>query len=377
MKRLVRALAVAGIVAASSYYGSAVDATHNVSFTDCEAAPEPTPVATPSNVPNPPSPVPTPTPTPKPTPTAVPQDCTPASDERIAGTRDVRFVVNAAGNRIHHVRLKILADDDAAIKDANGGDPVFVRNYSGDDRPTGIQVYDYSWDSVKTTPLNGKYKLEAFVSTTSNLEGAHDDVADGRVNLRVDNPPAAVAAPEIVATTTNSNTIKWNKATEADVQSYTVYRAQTKDDKAPSADKLKPIGVVTATEYRDTKVGEGVFWYAIRVTRRSVVTPEEGISSPLSKISAGATVKAAPSAAPEATRRSIPYRQLSTVRGSGRPPPVPDAPYSAYLPYDDAPESGSREVEEPGGDDPRGPVLPVAVGAFLVSSALALGRMPY
>jgi hypothetical protein len=319
--------------------------------------------------------VPTPTSTPKPTPTPVPQDCTPASGERIAGTRDVRFVVNAAGNRIHHVRLKILADNDGAVKDANGGNSVFERNFGGDDRPTGIQVYDYSWDSVKTTPLNGKYKLEAFVSTTS-FEGAHDD-SEVRGNMRVDNPPVAVAAPEVVATTTSSSTIRWNKAKEADTQSYTVYRAQTKDNKAPSADKLKPIAVVTGTEYRDTKVGEGVFWYAIRVTRRSVVTPEEGISSPLSKISSGATVKAAPTSGPAAKRRGIPYRQLSTVRGSGRPPPVPDAPYSAYLPYDDAPESGSTEVEEPGADDPRGPVLPVAVGAFLVSSALALGRMPY
>jgi hypothetical protein len=374
MKRLVRALAVAGVVAASSYYGTAADANHSVSFTDCGDA-EPTPPApTPTPV-NPPSPIPTTAPTPKPTPTPVPQDCTPESGERVAGTRDVRFVVNAAGNRIHHVRLKILADE-AAVKSANGGNSVFERNFAGDDRPTGIQVYDYSWDSVKTTPLNGKYKLEAFVSTTNLSEGAHDDV-ETRNNMRVDNPPVAVGAPEIVASTTNSNTIKWNKAKEADVQSYTVYRAQTKDAKtAPSADKLKAIAVVTATEYRDTKVGEGVFWYAIRVTRRSVVTPEEGISSPLSNISSGATVKAAPSSGPEAKRRAIPYRQLSTVRGKGRPPPVPDAPYSAYLPYDDAPESGSTEVEEPG-DDPRGPVLPVAVGAFLVSSALALGRMPY
>jgi hypothetical protein len=63
------------------------------------------------------------------------------------------------------------------------------------------------------------------------------------------------------------------------------------------------------------------------------------------------------------------------------PPPVPDAPYSAYLPYKSsatsedagppAPESGASTT------DPRGAVLPVAVGAFLVSSALALGRMPF
>ncbi len=369
MKRLVRALAVAGVVAASSYFGSPVDANHGIAFVDCSA--EPTPAPTPSDLPPPPSALPTPTPTPKPTPTPVPQDCTPAEGEKIVGVRDVRFGVNAAGHNVDYVRLSILADE-GAVKSANGGNPVFEPTPQDEN----IQLYDYSWDSVKTTPLNGKYKLHVAVGARPTVGAGHESTED-RTNLRVDNPPLAVAAPTIVATTTATNTIKWNKAKEADVQSYTVYRAQTKDAKAaPSADKLKPIAVATTTEYRDTKVGEGVFWYAIRVTRRSVVTPEEGISSPLSKISSAATVKAAPTAGPGSTRRTIPYRQLSTVRGSGRPPPVPDAPYSAYLPYDDAPESGSTEVEEPG-EDPRGPVLPVAVGAFLVSSALALGRMPY
>ncbi len=373
MRRLLKAVAVAGVFAAVSYYGPAADASHEVEFVECPSQPPqpspPTPGPTQSALPNP-SAIPTPTPTPKPTPTAVPEDCTPAEGERVAGVRDVRFGV-ISGHDIHYVRLSILADE-TAVKDANGGKP--VNEWPAKEGPV-QEAYDYVWDSIKTTPLNGKYKLRAAVGGKGFGE-AHE-TSDEQVNLRVDNPPVAVAAPEIVATTTSSNTIKWNKAIEADVQSYTVYRAQTKDAKAaPSADKLKAIAVATATEYRDTKVGEGVFWYAIRVTRRSVVTPEEGISSPLSKISAGATVEAAPTAGPGATRRAIPYRQLSTVRGKGRPPPVPDAPYSAYLPYDDAPESGSTEVEEPG-DDPRGPVLPVAVGAFLVSSALALGRMPY
>jgi hypothetical protein len=180
-----------------------------------------------------------------------------------------------------------------------------------------------------------------------------------------------------VATTTESVTIKWPAAKEADVQSYTVYRAVTKDaSKPPSVKDLRRVDVVTTTEYRDTKAGSSVNWYAVRVTRRSVVTPEDGIRSPLSKLSGGANVREAPSPAPAPGRRDIPRRQLSTVRGSGRPPPVPDAPYSAYLPYEKAPRGGSTETSEPGGD-PRGPVLPVAVGAFLVSSALALGRMPY
>ncbi len=368
MKRLLRAIAVAGVFAAASYYGPAASANHAIVFTPCPTGGSPAP--TPPEGPTGPTALPTPTPTPKPTPTPVPQDCTPASGERIAGTRDVHFSVGP-GN-LTYVRLWILADE-TAVKNANGGNPVL----SDDDPESPADEFDYAWDSVKTTPLNGKYKLKVEAGA-SNFQGQEHKEVEERKNMRVDNPPVAVAAPEIVTTTTSSTTIKWAKAKEADVQSYTVYRAQTDNaDKAPSADKLKPIAVVTGTEYRDTKVGKGVFWYAIRVTRRSVVTPEEGISSPLSKLSSGASVRAAPTTGPDSARRAIPYRQLSTVRGKGRPPPVPDAPYSAYLPYDDAPESGSTEVEEPGGGDPRGPVLPVAVGAFLVSSALALGRMPY
>jgi hypothetical protein len=75
----------------------------------------------------------------------------------------------------------------------------------------------------------------------------------------------------------------------------------------------------------------------------------------------------------------LPHLTAPRFGGDLRPPPVPDAPYSAYLPYD-IPEGGEQVVEaapRETGTDPRGPVLPVAVGAFLVSSALALGRMPY
>ncbi|MEX0874643.1 MAG: hypothetical protein WD646_08640 [Actinomycetota bacterium] len=330
-----------------------------------------------------------PTPTPTPTATPVPENCTPEEGERIVGERKIQFAVNSPGHDIQYVRMYLLAGE-KAVKDARAGQPVFCRPtscgvYAEEDAPTGLKVYDYAWDSVNTTPLNGNYKMrvEASAIRCTTLggcghAGSPEETQAERVNLLVDNPPLAVGAPSIVATTTESVTIKWPAAKEADVQSYTVYRAVTKDaSKAPKLKDLKPLDVVTTTEYRDTKPGGDVNWYAVEVTRRSIVTPEDGISSPLSKLSPDANVRTAPAPSEVPASRNItPFRQLSTVRGSGRPPPVPDAPYSAYLPYERAPSSSGDGVDEPGGD-PRGPVLPVAVGAFLVSSALALGRMPY
>jgi hypothetical protein len=123
------------------------------------------------------------------------------------------------------------------------------------------------------------------------------------------------------------------------------------------------------------------------VTRRSIVTPQTGISSapsPVSKV-AQANAAAPKDAGEKKTTGRIQPRarivsrlpRLTLPSVGSRAPPVPDAPFSAFLPYD-VPEGGkAADQPEPGGGDPRGPVLPVAVGAFLVSSALALGRMPY
>src|SRR5437867_2642388 len=84
-------------------------------------------------------------------------------------------------------------------------------------------------------------------------------------------------------------------------------------------------------------------------------------------------------------RRAIPLSRLALPPQTHGSEVIPDAPYSAQLPYGDIPEDSGGSVsaggggvqEEPGGPTNRGPVLPVAVGAFLLSAALALSRMPY
>jgi hypothetical protein len=131
-----------------------------------------------------------------------------------------------------------------------------------------------------------------------------------------------------------------------------------------------------------------VHWYSVKVTRRSVVTEEEGISSTLSPISGPAHIKSPEQIAKEeskdgkAPKRKIPFRDLAPPRVTSRLAAVADAPFKYKLPYDtdsaptfDAPAEGSSS--EGGPDDPRTRMIPVAVGMFLLSSALAVGRMPF
>jgi hypothetical protein len=81
--------------------------------------------------------------------------------------------------------------------------------------------------------------------------------------------------------------------------------------------------------------------------------------------------------------RNIYRRPQSVVRApSVRSRSIPDAPFAYKLPYDTSEEGKAdfgavEDGTEEGPSDPRGAVLPVAVGMFLVSSALAVGRMPY
>jgi hypothetical protein len=189
------------------------------------------------------------------------------------------------------------------------------------------------------------------------------------------------------------------------VTRYTVYRALTSSTKAaPAENDFKFLGYSTSASYRDGQAGTpAAYWYAVVVTRRSVVTPKDGISSPMSDPSQPVTIAPPPpvatgggssgsgsnilsgSASGSSIRRFIPLNPLVLPPSrNGALSPVPDAPYSAQLPYGNTPEAGgvgstssSSKDSEPGATDPRGPVLPVAVGAFLVSAALALGRMPY
>lgn len=310
----------------------------------------------------------------------------------------VQFEVHATSSRpLASVRAYIDSQDEGIPAPRNGNP--FVNVSFSRSQEVASRTFQFAWNTVTDTPYNGAYRLRVVARAYSSFAGAETHAQEAtRRDLLVDNPPAAIAAPRIIKATSQAVALEWDPAAEPDVQSYTVYRARTDSgEAAPPYTAFTEITTLQATNLNDAVDGKGYYWYTVIVTRRSVVTPESGISSGPSPISSAAEVKAAskpdgdgkapggggagePKATPAPIRPRVISRlpSLTLPRSPTRtPPPVPDAPFSAVLPYD-VPEGGEEipEPSEPGGD-PRGPVLPVAVGAFLVSSALALGRMPY
>jgi hypothetical protein len=379
VRKAIRILAVVGVVAATGF-GSVANADHSIDFTECaDATPGvPEPTLTPPPVEG------EPTPEPQPGATPPPQNCVPAEGERIWGTRTLQFTVDENSYKVTKVSLSILSEEEN-IPSANEGKP--LTSWAGADETP----FSFDWNSFEATPYNGSYKIrvDAHAEPTSVFQRKHDERAE-RVNLRVDNAPRPVEPPTVLATTLGSVTLEWPRAVEPDVTSYTIYRATTESTSIrPTYASFKQVGITTGPAFRDSTVKPGVHWYSVRVTRRSVVTPDIGISSPASAMSGPAEVQspeAVPTSKPgepkkDTPRRFIPYRQLAPPRPSTVARSVPDAPFAYKLPYDTpegkadfgAVESGSDE----GPSDPRGAVLPVAVGMFLVSSALAVGRMPY
>jgi hypothetical protein len=380
-----RILAVVGIVGASTLAAGSARATHAVVFTDCQ--PSSTPNPSPSDPLLTPAPTEPPvseeTPPPEPQATQSPQNCMPPSGDRIWGTRSLQFQLNRSSNeRVDSVRLSIISEE-ANIPSANQGQPVSTWT------PTDSEnLFNYIWNSNEATPYNGRYKVVVVANSPKTLTRKEHTATGERTDLRVDNPPHAVGAPKVLAKTLTSVTLDWPKATELDVTGYTIYRATAKDgDERPPYSAFRPIGVTTGNAFRDSTVRPGFHWYTVKVTRRSIVTPETGISSALSPISAATEVeslkeieKKADDGKPVPTR-FIPFRDLAPPRPLSVLASVPDAPFAYKLPYDDneaveAPLAGAA-TESEGGADPRGAVLPVAVGMFLVSSALVVGRMPY
>ncbi len=384
VRRSFRVLAIVGIVAASAFVGSTSHADHTVAFTDCaDATPgvPPEPTLTP-----PPVEGGEPTPEPSPDATPPPQNCVPAEGERIWGTRTLQFTVDENRSDVDKVSLTILSQEEN-IPSANAGKP--LTTWAGAD----ATPFSFDWASPEATPYNGIYKLVVVAhARPRTLQSDHNTTAE-RVNLRVDNAPKPVAPPKILAATLGSVTLEWERAPEPDVTAYTIYRATTESTSVrPAYRDFKQVGITEGPAFRDSTVQPGVQWYSVRVTRRSVVTPDVGISSPASLMSEPAEV-ASPREVPkknsgdddqkDTPRRYIPYRAPQTVRPPAvRARSIPDAPFAYKLPYD-TPEGkadfGAVEVGtgEEGASDPRGAVLPVAVGMFLVSSALAVGRMPY
>jgi hypothetical protein len=382
-RRMLRAFAAAGVVAAVAFLGAPLDARHTIDFEtyDCSSStPDEEPDLTPPPT-EPPDGGEAPPSDQERTPS--PQDCMPAEGDRIWGTRSVRFRTSTSGESLRRVAFYILSLEET-IPSPNEGRPLIEELYPRDMDITSYNV-PFEWDSRELTPFNGKYKIRVEVESYSPnpLSNEIHSAAKERLNLNVDNAPLSVTAPTVVATTQSSATITWSTAVEPDKLSYTVYRAE--GSKKPAYGAFKAIGVSQGEGFRDATVKPGSHWYAVKVTRRSVVTPDTGISSALSPISDAAVVRTPTQVKEEEedgkkVLRKIPFRNLAPPRPSSRLAGVADAPFAYKLPYDDddaVPEAFGSGSSSEGGSDPRGPVLPVAVGMFLVSSALAVGRMPY
>ena len=413
-----RIVAVVGIVGALVMQGNTASATDSITFTSCSSpTPSPTPSSSPTSSPTaPPSSSPTAPPSagPQQAPEE-PQNCVPNSGSIITDVRTLQFTVQTDSFRTHIEEvLAFLESQSQGVKNPGpvplncptaDEDTSFPNNgcQSGNAQPTS-GTYSFNWDSNTITPSNGVYRFRVnahFVGVNRDrwvTQPANNNQCPRGCSLVVDNAPVQPNAPRIVVSTASSVSLAWDANPEPDVLSYSVYRAVTKDKKtAPTAGQFKLQLSTTGTSARDTVNAPGAYWYRVQAARKSYNPQRNGfIASSLSDTSPPASVAAASSTSAGKPRphrntggsvRALPPRAAALLTPPGlipsvaaAPPPVPDAPYSAYLPYksNEAFEEAGPEAPEAGTTtDPRGAVLPVAVGAFLVSSALALGRMPF
>ena len=180
----------------------------------------------------------------------------------------------------------------------------------------------------------------------------------------MDNAPTVPShAPKVLATTLGSVTLEWARAPEPDVTAYTRLPRDDGEHERPSGVRAiqagRHHGAVPA--FRDSTVQPGVHWYAVRVTRRSVVTPDIGISSPASPMSrSGSRSRARPSDPKDPGRATEEVRHpagsitavraaRAAVRRRSVARSVPDAPFAYKLPYDTPeearPTSGPSRTE--------------------------------
>lgn len=400
LRRFSFAALVVGIIGALAGVGHS-DAAITPKACSTKPSPTPTssaPVAQPTLTPPPPSSTDGP---PSPDRTPGPNNCVPKDGDVVFGTQTLSFsVTNQSGTAptpTRSVKLEIKAYKDSQAADATGS--LFDKSYTRCGRAD--TDFDVPWDTVGDTPRNGHYQVVVTVGTYATACAGNGPTKTAtwpspiKTGILVDNAPDPVPAPRVIATTSSAISLQWDASNAPDVMRYEVYRAVTSSAKSKPAYKDFALwGVSTSTAFRDSQISPGAYWYAIVVTRRSVVTPDDGISSVMSLMSAPVTVAPPPktsggsgsNASGPTVKRYIPLNRLLLPQtDNGALAPVPDAPYSAQLPYGSGPEEGAGALSGPGGAksgeagamDPRGPVLPVAVGAFLVSAALALGRMPY
>lgn len=384
--RAVRALFVLLILSGGLLIGPPAGAAPQISFVDCaEASPSPSPS---------PSPIPTEEPS--------SESCTPVEGSVVRGTVPIVFEVDTEfGEDLTEVTLSVVSDDqDPETPDA--ANP--VRVWEG---PEAVEQerFEYAWDSTRIPGFNGRYKIVVHAAS----EGVNSEPPDTaeRVDLRVDNPPQTPARPGVAGVTGEGVEVEWSPAPEPDVLSYTLYRARTDSaDQEPDDSAFEAAVVTKKTALLDEVSEPGAYWYKIDVTRRSIVTPDEGISSDRSTRSDEAGEYVPPTPTPDPTeppddgggggsgdgggtvettpRPRLTPRPLARPQQRGGPPPPSDAPYSDILPYDlpeDGSGSGGADLAQGTDTDDRergdqGPLPAVAIGTFLVSAALALGRLP-
>jgi hypothetical protein len=322
--------------------------------------------------------------------------CMPFEGQVLRDTHKLRFTVSDVGTfRPFTVRLRVLSDQQG-LASPNAGQPVHTWEFSGSDERT--QTLTYEWDTRTLTPRNAQYKIR--VEVTESGPGGGEAFRE-RVGIKVDNPPQRPSTPRITDVTEDGPTVEWSKNPEPDIHSYTLYRARTSSaNDEPTGDDFAPFKKVECQQSPCTLQDEvdeaGAYWYRVRATRTSIVTPDEGISSSLSRTSEEAgvmdeAVNDDPRVRGEEGNGSDPRvgsargeRPRLTPRGISRPGQRAthgvDGEYDPHLPYDVNNGDGAsftrpREAEGEAGGSRQG-VVAAAIGASLVAAGLAVSRMP-
>lgn len=400
MSRLARALAPTAVVAATLWWGPVSAQVGGTTTFKCTGTQSPSPNE---------------------------RECTPANGQVIDGKWKIAFNSKAGDvGRLRRVKLFVVSEDENILspgqaKKEDAVPPVRVwgdgvdANDKCSDTPTPNENWASlssapnsrdlrcEWDTVVLTPRNAAFKIR--VEATSH---AGDTWSAERTGVKVDNAPAKPEKPKVVLATSEGVTVDWDESTDPDFRGYVIYRARTdsSEDRPGSGDfgRVTTISDKSRTRLLDEVSKGGAYWYRLQVLRRSIAPNNEPddppgeqcpctIGSPPSDTSADAGVvvpvtpgpptPAPPTVAPPTPTPKPPPKPKIIVK----PPPVPDAPFSAVLPYPEDAETGPAEAEQPEGEvaappvqrdegGSRAAVLPVAVGAFLVSAALLLGRLP-
>lgn len=328
--------------------------------------------------------------------------CTPTENGTVTGSRTIAFTAQAGtGNRLRQVKVFAISEDaDGKIPSAgqpNPGDPIGQNDWPTWGESQNQASLSYSWDTVTDPGYNGLFTIR--VEALSQNAASQPEATPKTVEIKhvaVNNPPAKPAAPVILNASSEGVSVQWQQAKEPDLKQapYTVYRAHTDTAKDKPKDKdFDKIWTTASDHHFDPVTEAGAYWYKVEVTRNSPVS-NTGVSA-LSDASGDPGVVIPPPPTPEPTPLppgQTPGPTPTPVRTPPplpkiviKPAPVPDAPFSTVLPYEDVPEPAPGESLPPqalpqspirDASQSRAGVLPVAVGAFLVSAALLLGRLP-